>query len=433
MARFKRGLKIFGKVALALVLVALVVNGSLRFYWGRQIESKIAALKAAGEPVSFADLRGTPVPDSENAALVYAKAFKVMAEPAMRKDIDTLCQITSAEAGKPSQKDWDNAKAAAKRCDKVFKLIEEAQSKPECQYPLPPSNQDMMAISEGAIVCFARFAELRQVARLLCGKAVLNAHEGNVRGMIEGVDSSLKLKSALGKQDMLMGYLAYNAIAKIILANLYKAMGHCSLNEAQLRQLDSVISQINSAELCRRALTGERVYYLQMDNAMKRAGLGLIAFQYGETSAYLDNMAKLIDSVSMDYSTALFKGLVGDKVQANIPVYATISGMLIPVFARANVEHYKTDAEIACCRVSLGLEAYKAKFGTYPQNLSKLKSINWALPNDPFSGKALVYKPNGKDFALYSIGPDQKDDGGRDIRKSNEKIKTGDIVWKWDR
>ncbi|MCX6345485.1 MAG: hypothetical protein NT018_10515 [Armatimonadetes bacterium] len=432
MARFKRGLKIFGKVALALVLVALVVNGSLRFYWGRQIESKIAALKAAGEPVSFADLRGAPVPDSENAAPIYAKAFKVMAEPAMRKDIDTLCQITSAEAGRPSRKDWDNAKAAAKRCDKVFKLIEEAQSKPVCQYPLPPANSDVNGMVG---VSFTKFARLRDTTRFLCGKAFLNAHEGDVQGMIEGIDSALKLKGALDKQTSLIGYLVYNAIAKITLANLYKAMGQCSLNEAQLRQLDSVISQINSAELCRSALTGERVYYLQIDSAMKRAGLGLISFQYGETSAYLDNMAKLIDGVSMDYSAALSKGLVGDKVQANIPVYATISGMLIPVFAKANVEHYKTDAEIACCRVSLGLEAYKVKFRRYPQNLSQLKSqLKWALPIDPFSGKALIYKPNGKSFTLYSIGPDQKDDGGRKSRKYNRLgVLTGDIIWKWDR
>ena len=38
--------------------------------------------------------------------------------------------------------------------------------------------------------------------------------------------------------------------------------------------------------------------------------------------------------------------------------------------------------------------------------------LGWKLPDDPFSGKALIYKPRAKGFVIYSIGPNMKDNGG---------------------
>ena len=34
------------------------------------------------------------------------------------------------------------------------------------------------------------------------------------------------------------------------------------------------------------------------------------------------------------------------------------------------------------------------------------------LPVDPFSGNPLIYRADGDDFILYSVGTDLKDDGG---------------------
>jgi hypothetical protein len=35
------------------------------------------------------------------------------------------------------------------------------------------------------------------------------------------------------------------------------------------------------------------------------------------------------------------------------------------------------------------------------------------MPIDPFSGRPLIYRPDGEGYQLYSIGPDGKDDGGQ--------------------
>ena len=109
MKRLKRVLKIIGKIILAIVLLLLVANCVLWFYWGRQFQARVAALKAAGQPVSYADLEGPPVPDSENAAPLYEKAFKLMDERGVLTDMDAADKICYSSQGKPTPKDWASA------------------------------------------------------------------------------------------------------------------------------------------------------------------------------------------------------------------------------------------------------------------------------------------------------------------------------------
>ncbi len=47
--------------------------------------------------------------------------------------------------------------------------------------------------------------------------------------------------------------------------------------------------------------------------------------------------------------------------------------------------------------------------GTAP---SSLTGISKHLTIDPYSGHPLIYQPEGREFRLYSVGPDLKDDGG---------------------
>ena len=39
------------------------------------------------------------------------------------------------------------------------------------------------------------------------------------------------------------------------------------------------------------------------------------------------------------------------------------------------------------------------------------------IPRDPFTGKALCYRPEGEGFVLYSVGPDGTDDGHWDTHQ----------------
>jgi hypothetical protein len=62
-------------------------------------------------------------------------------------------------------------------------------------------------------------------------------------------------------------------------------------------------------------------------------------------------------------------------------------------------------------------------------NNKTLSQLPQPLPQDPFSGKDFVYRRTGGDYSLYSIGQNLKDDGGKVPEKSEDRTKSGDLVW----
>jgi hypothetical protein len=63
----------------------------------------------------------------------------------------------------------------------------------------------------------------------------------------------------------------------------------------------------------------------------------------------------------------------------------------------------------------LALFAHKAQKGRLPESLQQLveEDLLSSVPMDPYSGAPLVYKVNGEDFTLYSVGEDFVDNGGQ--------------------
>ena len=63
--------------------------------------------------------------------------------------------------------------------------------------------------------------------------------------------------------------------------------------------------------------------------------------------------------------------------------------------------------------VAYALAAYRADKGSYPTRLDDLTpKYLTKVPSDVFSGKSLLYKPTKEGYLLYSVGINEKDDGG---------------------
>jgi hypothetical protein len=65
-------------------------------------------------------------------------------------------------------------------------------------------------------------------------------------------------------------------------------------------------------------------------------------------------------------------------------------------------------------QVAFALAAYQRDQGRYPAKLADLSpKYLAAIPNDIFTGKDLIYRPEEKGYLLYSVGRNGKDEGGR--------------------
>ena len=89
------------------------------------------------------------------------------------------------------------------------------------------------------------------------------------------------------------------------------------------------------------------------------------------------------------------------------------------------------DAGLAGMSVRCAVQAYRQREGVYPRTLTQLASDYLAkVPSDPCSGKAFRYVLTRLDgtgaYALYSVGPDGDDDGGKLV--FNREDGDGDLL-----
>ena len=67
----------------------------------------------------------------------------------------------------------------------------------------------------------------------------------------------------------------------------------------------------------------------------------------------------------------------------------------------------------------LALRCYQSEKSRIPARLDNLVTNYLSkVPPDPFSGRPLIYRRQGTDWLLYSVGPDGVDDGGRSVGRA---------------
>jgi hypothetical protein len=94
--------------------------------------------------------------------------------------------------------------------------------------------------------------------------------------------------------------------------------------------------------------------------------------------------------------------------------------MLVPALSRAYEEQLKMFARVRAARAGIAVERFRLANGRLPDSLDELPP-KWldTVPTDPFDDKPIRYKKLTQGFVTYSIGPDLKDDGGKERDPKN--------------
>jgi hypothetical protein len=95
--------------------------------------------------------------------------------------------------------------------------------------------------------------------------------------------------------------------------------------------------------------------------------------------------------------------------------------LLLPAINAVTRAEDRSATETKLAEVALDLAAYRADHGKYPEQLAELKPKYRAEIKDPFSDSELRYRRDGEGFLLYSVGPNGKDDGGRNLSDYPER------------
>lgn len=94
---------------------------------------------------------------------------------------------------------------------------------------------------------------------------------------------------------------------------------------------------------------------------------------------------------------------------------AIMVGMMLPAIGKVRHAHDRAEQWHRNVQLAFALAAFRGERGTYPAKLDELSpKYLKTIPDDLFSGAALVYRPAGQGYLLYSVGPNGKDEEGRD-------------------
>jgi hypothetical protein len=82
---------------------------------------------------------------------------------------------------------------------------------------------------------------------------------------------------------------------------------------------------------------------------------------------------------------------------------------------------FRLHAQLRATDAGLAIECYRRKHGRWPERLDDLTpEFLDAVPIDIYTGKPLVYRRHKDGVVVYSVGPDEKDNGGKLRREADE-------------
>jgi hypothetical protein len=419
--------------AILLVILGLVVAHAITTaIFARRVEAVLAALKAKGEPVAIRGVVPSKIPDSENGAIVFARAFKLL--PKENRSDDPIGIVCSPEERAKDPAIWTKAEKAATAARPILALAEQAMTRKQFRFPVK--------WEDGVSARFEHLSWLSQIVRYSCAAAIVEARKGNAEAAARYLKLAFDMSRALEEEPSIMSQFVRYAQTRLAFSALADVIGSADLSASQTKSLENQLSGIDFRPGLKLALRGERVlcglwiYRALMDGRIKGSdlfadtdlpqsagavcGYELRPLFYHDELVYLAAMSRAIREADLPYRSI--------RPSAQWDYYswfAPVTSILCPSYTHVAGSRDRATAQVALSRVALALIDYKRQFGAYPPSLQAIQPrLGREVLEDPFTGKPFVYRRQGKGFLLYSLGMNLKDDKGQPRIKSN----TGDIV-----
>ncbi len=430
-----------GLVLLIVVATVLVVRAIFNYTEGRKLAQTLAGLKARGVPLMAKDL-AVPCPDEDNAARLW-KAAESLLTTEDKKNKKVLGGFGRYVGGNPLDQ---SSKAALKRLAAdnagALKLITEAGLKP-CFLLRDPS-APLFEMMTPAL-------KMIQATQLLGFSALFMAEDGDVPSAIERIISGLRFTPMVAREGYLMPYLIAVADTRMLTYFLGDICHGRKVGDDTLVRLIDGLDPGPWRERLANAIKGERVLFVEIGSLAIRGARKEIEPLFGEASYLNDALTWLVRPwVKNDVRKTLpryseleaqarlpyFKGrdFFRDLIQRsqNRPWYSFVSKFILGNFESTFLKEAQLEATLLAARTGLACRLYKSRTGRYPESLEELvPGILTEVPIDPFTGKPLVYRREGEGFIVYSLGSNQKDDGGRSTYMITQLVMDKDDDWSW--
>jgi len=432
---------------LIVVAAVLVVRAAFDFVEGRRLARALAGLKEKGVPLTAADLT-SPCPDEENAARLWKAIENIVAF-----DDKTDGQLIGrawedVSTGRSlAQADRSALQDLISRNRRVFELLGEMSAKP-CFLYRDPAFTLMEAKLPNAL-------KMIRITKLLLLSSILRAEAGDVPGAIGQIRTGLKFAPLVANEGTMISYLISVADTRMLAffsGDLFRGQ---PIGDEDLLGLIAELDPGPWPGRLAGAVRSERVVFIEASEYAMRGRFKDLDFLFGEPSPLkaigvwiirpmlksdIRGALPVYDELEAQaqrpyYESRAFFGSRGRDLLKR-PWYALLSKAMIANFEAAFMKEALVEATFLASRTGLACRLYKSRMGHYPDDLEALvPGILKEVPIDPFTGRAFVYRREGEGFVVYSLGTNEKDDGGQSTFNVSRLVmfEDDDLVWREDR
>jgi hypothetical protein len=430
-------------VFVAVVTLALLVRAVFNFTTGKTLEKYLATAKTEGVALKMRELV-PDCPDADNGAVLWKAAESlVLIEAEERQPLVKAAEILfNGQAFDETSKKM--LARLVERNRKMLEIMAEAAAKPCFVYKdwHEPAYVGRMINALPMI----------QGTRIAALDAVLRADRGDLLGALGQCRMGMGFtRKALSDASSLISCLVALADMKIDLIALNHVMSGREVDPAVLaawiQELDPKPWRARFA----RGREGERALAVEVildiingepdpfesttsfGRLVSRISAWLIRPVLRSELIWVKNYwDKLQDIVSDDYYRVRENLKQLSLEAAHPPWYFRLAGGLLPDVHSAIMKEATLEAMMLATRTGLACKIYKARTGRYPTGLEALvPDILPEVPIDPFTGKPLVYKIENGELLVYSLGSNEKDDGGRGTYLFTQLVMEKDDDWTW--
>jgi hypothetical protein len=429
-----------------LIVGTLLGHGLWTYLAGRGVRSRVAALKAAGEPVLPVDF-ATDNPDAPDngGPDIFLAGEVVDRYQRLHKafdDFDLALPLRPQEKQAIEQATQDLAAPMGR--------FRRAIAKPRLEWKLNLTSPVLFN------VVLMPMNGVRALCRMECAAALLEHEKGDDAAALACIERAILLSRYADKNPSLVGHLV--SIGCLAMASAYTMEIAPDLKigtapgdvppEQLKRVIATLLDDVPPREGLHLALRGERMGQLDTVQSIingtpfqidpKRDSLpgtgnpvaryAFRPFFYHNASFMLDHMTGMMSAVSEpDFPAARTK--ITPKPQNLSPMHM-MANILLPAMERAMETHFRVTADRRLAAITLAIRWYAIDHGgKRPQTLGELVPRYLpAIPKDSLlRDKPMGYLPDPVDPRLYSAGANNEDDGGSEawIRPMSNNWKPG--------
>ena len=418
------------KVSHVLIILLLIGAGSFaifRISLKSKLQTRIDAIRAAGYPVTCAELdKWYSMPENaENAAYTLMDAFSYYKQWDKDKS-KSLPVVSQAEFPARREPMDEEMKALIAQYvadnNEALDLIYAGAAIENCRYPID--------LSAGFETKLLNLSEIRTAVFLLKLEAILHAENGDGKLAIRSAISGFGIARSLAKEPATISQLVHAACQSLATSTIEYCINRIELADEQLIALIECVHNAERISDMSCAFVGERcegLSFFKAPESMNPDSIDGIPFRPilelykaigladADAIIYLDLMDGYIKTAQLPAHQRLKAvNAIDTRLQSTSQIHILLHAIM-PALSRITMIDLRNIAQLRTARLALAIERYRLAAGKLPDALTDLVPAYLdAIPTDPFDDNELRYKKLEAGFVVYSIGEDLRDDGGKE-------------------